>query len=65
VETKGSEGATVAAAFIKFKGLLFEMGISPHAGEEQLHDLAHEQCFIANSIKTEVSVIRPEPTASG
>jgi organic hydroperoxide reductase OsmC/OhrA len=24
--------------------------------EEQLHHLAHEQCFIANSIKTEVTV---------
>lgn len=26
------------------------------ADEEQLHHLAHEQCFIANSIKTEVIV---------
>jgi organic hydroperoxide reductase OsmC/OhrA len=26
------------------------------ADEEQLHHLAHEQCFIANSIKTEVVV---------
>jgi organic hydroperoxide reductase OsmC/OhrA len=26
------------------------------AGEKQLHHLAHEQCFIANSIKTEVVV---------
>ena len=24
--------------------------------EEQLHHLAHEQCFIANSVKTEISV---------
>jgi organic hydroperoxide reductase OsmC/OhrA len=26
------------------------------ADEERLHHLAHEQCFIANSIKTEISV---------
>jgi organic hydroperoxide reductase OsmC/OhrA len=26
--------------------------------EEHLHHLAHEQCFIANSIKTEVTVVR-------
>ena len=26
------------------------------AEEEKLHHLAHEQCFIANSIKTEVIV---------
>ena len=26
------------------------------ADEEQLHHLAHEQCYIANSIKTEVTV---------
>lgn len=26
------------------------------ADEEQLHHLAHEQCFIANSIKTQVTV---------
>jgi organic hydroperoxide reductase OsmC/OhrA len=26
------------------------------ADEERLHHMAHEQCFIANSIKTEVSV---------
>jgi organic hydroperoxide reductase OsmC/OhrA len=26
------------------------------ADEDRLHQLAHEQCFIANSIKTEVSV---------
>ena len=24
--------------------------------EEHLHELAHEQCFIANSVKTEVTV---------
>lgn len=25
--------------------------------EEQLHHLAHEQCFIANSVKTEITVL--------
>jgi organic hydroperoxide reductase OsmC/OhrA len=27
------------------------------ADEERLHHLAHEQCFIANSIKTQVQVV--------
>ncbi len=27
--------------------------------EKRLHHLAHEQCFIANSIKTEVTVGKP------
>jgi organic hydroperoxide reductase OsmC/OhrA len=31
------------------------------ADEERLHHLAHEQCYIANSIKTEVTVC-PVPT---
>jgi organic hydroperoxide reductase OsmC/OhrA len=26
------------------------------ADEERLHHLAHEQCFIANSVKTEITV---------
>jgi organic hydroperoxide reductase OsmC/OhrA len=29
--------------------------------EARLHHLAHEQCFIANSVKTEVVVKEPEP----
>ena len=29
------------------------------AEEERLHHLAHEQCFIANSVKTEIRVARP------
>ena len=33
------------------------------ADEEHLHHLAHEQCFIANSIKTEV-VVRSNPAES-
>lgn len=30
------------------------------ADEEQLHHAAHEQCYIANSIKTEVRVAEPK-----
>ena len=30
------------------------------ADEERLHHLAHEQCYIANSIKTQVTVARPQ-----
>jgi organic hydroperoxide reductase OsmC/OhrA len=29
--------------------------------EEQLHHEAHEECFIANSIRTKVVVARPQP----
>ena len=32
---------------------------------ERLHHAAHEQCFIANSIKTEVTVATPADEASG
>jgi organic hydroperoxide reductase OsmC/OhrA len=28
------------------------------AEEENLHHLAHEQCFIANSVRTEISIVR-------
>jgi organic hydroperoxide reductase OsmC/OhrA len=31
------------------------------ADEERLHHLAHEQCYIANSIKTEVTVCTGPP----
>jgi organic hydroperoxide reductase OsmC/OhrA len=31
------------------------------ADEEHLHHLSHEQCFIANSIKTEVTISKPDP----
>jgi organic hydroperoxide reductase OsmC/OhrA len=34
------------------------------ADEEQLHHLAHEQCFIANSIKTQVLVDRGQHNAA-
>jgi organic hydroperoxide reductase OsmC/OhrA len=30
------------------------------AEQERLHHLAHEQCFIANSVKTEIAVQPPE-----
>jgi steroid delta-isomerase-like uncharacterized protein len=33
--------------------------------EERLHHMAHEQCFIANSIKTTVTVRQPSAGASG
>ena len=40
--------------------IVYGSGKAPSAEEEdQLHHEAHETCFIANSIKTEVSVIRP------
>lgn len=31
--------------------------------EEQLHHEAHEECFIANSIRTNVVVAKPQPAA--
>jgi organic hydroperoxide reductase OsmC/OhrA len=38
--------------------------LPPPADEEKLHHLAHEQCYIANSIKTEVKVSHV-PSAAG
>ena len=32
------------------------------AAEARLHELAHEQCFIANSVKTKITVRRAEAT---
>jgi organic hydroperoxide reductase OsmC/OhrA len=32
--------------------------------EEQLHHLAHEQCFIANSVKTEIRIEQAPPSRS-
>jgi organic hydroperoxide reductase OsmC/OhrA len=34
------------------------------AQEEQLHHQSHEQCFIANSVKTEVVVIKPDTSGN-
>ena len=34
--------------------------LPPSADVEHLHHLAHEQCYIANSVKTEV-IVRPRP----
>ena len=34
------------------------------ADEEHLHHLAHENCFIANSVKTDIVVAAPGPGAS-
>ena len=37
-----------------------DAGSAPAAGElERLHHAAHEECFIANSVKTEVRVLPP------
>ncbi|MEM1354278.1 MAG: OsmC family protein [Planctomycetota bacterium] len=36
----------------------------PHEQEQELHHLAHGQCFIANSVKTEIRIEKPQTTDS-
>jgi organic hydroperoxide reductase OsmC/OhrA len=63
VLTKNERGVPWVSSVILRPRIVYvgEKRPSP-SDEERLHHLAHEQCFIANSVKTEVSV-QPEPHA--
>jgi len=39
--------------------IAFEGPLPPDAKLEEMHHLSHEQCFIANSIRTQVTILRP------
>jgi organic hydroperoxide reductase OsmC/OhrA len=61
--TKNEKGVPWVSAIelhpqIKYSGAK----IPSPADEEHLHHLAHEQCFIANSVKTEVTVKPVKPS---
>jgi organic hydroperoxide reductase OsmC/OhrA len=57
VMTKNERGAPWVSAVALRPRIAYSGDKLPAPGdEERLHHLAHEQCFIANSVKTEVTV---------
>jgi organic hydroperoxide reductase OsmC/OhrA len=57
VMTKSEKGVPWISLVTLHPNIEYSGGKPPTpADEERLHHLAHEQCFIANSIKTEVKV---------
>ena len=61
VMTKNEKGVSWVSSVALHPKIAYSGGKLPTpADEERLHHLAHEQCFIANSIKTVVTVSRPE-----
>src|SRR6266705_5497110 len=56
VLTKNEKGAPWVSLVTLHPKIIYSGGKQPSAADEkQLHHLAHEQCYIANSIKTEVA----------
>ena len=61
--TKNENGVPWISAIVLHPKITFSCAKTPApADEEHLHHLAHEQCFIANSVKTKITV-RPVPSA--
>jgi len=65
--TKNEKGVPWVSSVALHPKIIYSGEKSPApADEERLHHLAHEQCFIANSVKTEVVVgrdgVSPSPT---
>jgi organic hydroperoxide reductase OsmC/OhrA len=61
VMTKNEKGASWVSS-VALHPQIFYGGKAPNAEEEaHLHHQAHEQCFIANSVKTEIAVTAPVP----
>ena len=57
VMTKNEQGVLWVSSITLHPEIVYSGDLLPTpADEEQLHHTAHEQCFIANSIKTEVTV---------
>lgn len=63
VMTKNERGVPWVSRIILRPEITYGGKRPEQAEEEQLHHRAHEQCFIANSIKTEVKVESPVPPA--
>lgn len=64
VMTKNQNGVRWVSSVILHPQIKYGGSKLPtHSDEERLHHLAHEQCFIANSIKTEVTVSAAEHVA--
>ncbi len=63
VVTKNERGVPwVSAVALRPRIVYGGVKLPTPADEERLHHLAHEQCFIANSVKTQVTVtpVKPE-----
>jgi organic hydroperoxide reductase OsmC/OhrA len=57
VVTKGETGAMWVSKVTLYPKITYSGEKLPTpADEERLHEMAHKQCFIANSVKTEVTV---------
>jgi organic hydroperoxide reductase OsmC/OhrA len=55
--TKNEQGVLWISAVRLNPNIVYSGAVLPTSADEQrLHHLAHEQCFIANSIKTQVTV---------
>ena len=59
--TKNQKGVPWVSSVVLHPQIAYSGGKLPKpADEARLHHIAHEQCFIANSIKTEVTVVGAE-----
>lgn len=59
VMTKGANGVPWVS-MVTLRPAIVYSGPAPSAAQEaELHHRAHEQCFIANSVKTEIRVLPP------
>ena len=59
VTTKNEKGIPWVSTVALHPTIVYSGGKRPtEADVENLHHLSHEQCFIANSVKTEISVVR-------
>ena len=55
--TKNAQGVPWVNSVVLRPRIMYEGDKRPSAGEEErLHHAAHEQCFIANSVKTDIRV---------
>lgn len=62
VMIKNGKSASWVSSVTLSPRITYSGGKSPApAEEEELHHLAHEQCYIANSVKTEVTVCPVQP----
>jgi organic hydroperoxide reductase OsmC/OhrA len=59
VMTKNERGISWVSSVVLRPRISYGMRIPSREEELQLHHDAHEQCFIANSVKTEITVIIP------
>jgi organic hydroperoxide reductase OsmC/OhrA len=60
--TKNEQGVPWVSSIVLSPKIAYSGEKLPsQADEERLHHLAHEQCFISNSIKTSVTVGKGEP----